>query len=139
MDIDKPFTDAKGIDEHALKLRLARDIHTLRFENHWRALGDKDVRGTLFKGAVRDAVHDFKPAQKAKELLMGGGIASQLAFGMLSRKGGLFRRLLMTGLTMAAPGLLKNVPWQKLAGLVTGKEHAQNGHTVNGGDHAQRS
>ncbi len=133
MDIEKPFTSYKEVQTHEVKLRVLRDTHALRFENHWRALGDKDVRANLFKSAVNDAVHDIKPVRKITELLTGGGIASQLLMGMISRRGGLMRRLLGSALAMAAPGLLAKVPWGKAVELVRGKasQHAHEGMNGN--------
>lgn len=134
MDTEKPFASYKDIETHLVKLRVSRDLHALRFENHWRALGDKELRGTLFKGAVKDAVHDFKPAQKMTALLTGGGIASQLIMGMLTRRGGILRRLLTSVAVMAAPNLLAKLPWGKAMDLVRNKngkrpEHEMNGHS----------
>lgn len=134
MDTEKPFASYKDIETHLVKLRVSRDLHALRFENHWRALGDKDVRGTLFKGAVQDAVHDFKPAQKMAALLTGGGIASQLFMGLLTRRGGILRRLLTSVAVIAAPKILSKFPWAKAMDLVRNKagkhpEHEMNGHS----------
>ena len=134
MDTEKPFASYKEIEAHLVKLRVLRDLHALRFENHWRALGDKDVRATLFKGAVQDAVHDFKPVQKMTALLSGGGIASQLIMGMLTRRGGILRRLLTSVAVMAAPDLFAKFPWAKAMDLVRNKigkhpEHKMNGHS----------
>ena len=134
MDTEKPFASYKEMETHLVKLRVLRDTHALRFENHWHALGDKDVRGTLFKGAVKDAVHDFKPAQQMTALLSGGGIASQLIMGMLTRRGGILRRLLTSVAVMAAPNLLGKFPWAKAMDLIRNKngqhaEHEMNGHS----------
>ncbi len=121
MDTETPFTSYKEVETHEVKLRILRDTHALRFEEHWRALGDKDVRAVLFKGAVHDAVHDFKPVQKVTELLSGGGIASQLIMGMITRRGGILRRLLGSAFAMAAPGLLSKIPWAKAVDLMRSK------------------
>ena len=134
MDIEKPFASYKEMETHVVKLRVLRDTHALRFEDHWRALADKDVRSKLFKGVVQDAVHEFKPAQKFGELLSGGGIASQLMMGMITRRGGILRRLLTTVAVMAAPNLLAKFPWAKAIDLVRNKqdrspEHEMNGHS----------
>ncbi len=121
MDIEKPFASYKEMETHLVKLRVLRDTHVLRFEDHWRALGEKDVRSTLFKGAVQEVIHDFKPAKKISELLSGGGIASQLIMGMVTRKGGILRRLLTSVAVMAAPNLLAKFPWAKAMNLVRDK------------------
>jgi hypothetical protein len=134
MDIEKPFASYAEMETRLVKLRVLRDTHALRFEDHWRALADKDVRSELFKGAVQGAVHEFKPAQKITELLSGGGIASQLIMGMITRRGGIMRRLLTSVAVMAAPNLLAKFPWAKAIDLVRNKmgqpsEHEMNGHS----------
>ncbi len=132
MDIEKPFTSYKEVETHEVKLRVLRDTHALRFEEHWRALADKDVRSSLIKGAVHDAVHDFKPLQKVTELLSSGGIASQLLVGMVTRRGGIMRRLLTTVAMMAAPGLLAKFPWAKTLEMVRGKDGQHVDEEMNG-------
>jgi hypothetical protein len=133
MVIEKPFTSYEEVEKHALKLRLLSETALLRFGNHCHALADKEVRSTLFKGAVSDAIHDIKPVRKAAELMTSGGIGSQLLMGMLTRKGGLMRRLLTSLAAVVVPNLLGKVPWadvgSKLSGaLRTAKVHEHNGH-----------
>lgn len=133
MDIEKPFVSHAEVEMHALKLRLLKETASLRFGNHCHALADKEVRSTLFKGAISDAVHDIKPVQKAAELLTSGGIGSQLLMGMLTRKGGLMRRLLTSVAVLVLPNLLRKVPWADVGAKVSGAlrttaAHEHNGH-----------
>ena len=135
MDIDKPFTSYEEVEQHALKLRLQSETALLRFQNHWHAFADKDIRGPLLESAVSDAIHGMKPVQKAAELMTSGGIGSQLIMGMLTRKGGLMRRLLTTVAVTMLPNLLAKVPWMEVASKVggalrTARAHEHNGHGV---------
>lgn len=132
MDIDTPFASYAEVETHVLKLRLLKETAELRFGNHCHALADKEVRSTLFKGAISDAVHDIKPVQKAAELLTSGGIGSQLLMGMLTRKGGLIRRLLTSVAVLVLPNLLRKVPWTALAAKLGGTLHAADAHAQNG-------
>lgn len=130
MDTENPLASFKEMETHLVKLRIIRDTHALRLENHWLALRDKEVRAVLFKGAVQDAVQDFKPAQKITELLTGGGITSQLIMGMITRRGGILRRLLTSVAVMAAPNLLT-----KAMDMVRTKV-GHGGHELNGHGHS---
>lgn len=130
MDTKKRFSTYEELELHGVKLRVRSETQQVRFENHLRALGDKDVRSTLLKGAMKDAIHDFKPARAMAELMTGGGIASQVVMGMLTHRGGLMRRLLTSVAAIVAPNLLA-----KLATRFTGRangevEHSQNGHAA---------
>ncbi len=132
MDTEKAFTSYQGMETHLVKLRVTRDVHVLRFENHWRALGEPQVRATLLKGAVRDMVDDIEPVKRLKELFTGGGIVSQLAMGMITRRGGFMRRFLTSAVAMAAPALLQKVPWHKVMGNLRGEAHILEDHEMNG-------
>jgi hypothetical protein len=121
MDIEKPFVSHAEVEMHALKLRLLKETASLRFGNHCHALADKEVRSTLFKGAISDAVHDIKPVQKA-----------QLLMGMLTRKGGLMRRLLTSVAVLVLPNLLRKVPWADVVAKVSGARRTTAAHEHNG-------
>lgn len=129
----KPFASYEEIEMHALKLRLRSETQHLRFENHCRALADKEVRSALFRGAVKDAVSDFKPAQRVASLMTSGGIASQLMMGFVTRRGGIMKRLLGSVAAVVLPNLLAKVPWGQVAGTLATKmrgtvEPTHNGH-----------
>lgn len=130
MDTEKPFTTYEELERYGVKLRVRSETQLLRFENHCRALGDKDLRSTLIKGAMKEAVHDFKPARAVAEALTGGGIASQLVMGMLTRRGGLLRRLLTSVAVVVAPNLLSKLVSQMKGRLDQDVEHSQNGHAA---------
>lgn len=134
---NKPFTSYEEVERHALKLRLRSETQKLRFENHCRALADKEVRSALFKGAVKEAVSDFKPMHRVAELMTSGGVASQLVMGLFTRRGGIMKRVLGSVAAVVLPNLLAKVPWAKVAGTLVTKmrgdvDHAHNGH---GADH----
>jgi hypothetical protein len=137
----KAFTSYEEIEKHELKLRLRSGTQRLRFENHWRALGDAKLRNTLFKGAMKDAVSDMKPMQHMAEMMSSGGIASQLVMGMFTRRGGILKRLLGSVAAVVLPNLLSKLPWAKVVGSLASKwgatpEAVSNGH---GPYDAQRS
>jgi len=125
----KPFVSYEDIEVHELKLRLRSETQKLRFENHCRALADKEVRSALFKGAVKDAVSDMKPVQHIAELMTSGGVASQLMMGLFTRRGGIMKRLLGSVAAVVLPNLLAKVPWGKVAGTLAAKVSA-NGHAA---------
>jgi len=120
----KPFASYKEIEVHALKLRLRSETQKLRFENHWRALADKGVRSALLRGAVTDAVSDMKPVQQMAEMMTSGGVASQLVMGLITRRGGIMRRLLGSVAAVVLPNLMAKVPWGKVAGTLAAKRSA---------------
>jgi hypothetical protein len=132
MAIEKPFASYEEVEQHALKLRLLSETAALRFGNHCHALADRELRSALFKGAVSEAVHDMKPVQKAAELMTSGGLGTQLLMGLLTRKGGLKRRLLTSIAAVVLPNLLAKMPWGevvvKAAGLLRKPVHEHNGH-----------
>ena len=125
----KPFTSYKEIEVHELKLRLRSETQKLRFENHWRALADRDVRSTLFKGAVKDAVSDMRPVQRIAEMMTSGSVATQLVMGLITRRGGIMRRVLGTVAAVVVPNLLAKLPWGKVTGTPTDETRA-NGHVT---------
>ena len=129
----RPFTSYEDVERHALKLRLRSETQKLRFENHFRALADKEVRTALLKGAVKDVVSDFKPMQRVTELMAGGGVTSQLVMGLFTRRGGIMKRVLGS---VVLPNLLAKVPWSKLAGTLGTKmrSDADHAHVGNGTD-----
>ena len=130
MDTKQHFTSYEELERHGIKLRIRSETQLLRFENHWRALGDKEVRSVLFKGAVKEAIHDFKPARVVAGMLTGGGLASQLVVGMITRRGGLMRRLLTSVAAVVAPNLLSKLVTRFTATTNGVVEHAQNGHAA---------
>lgn len=136
MDIEKPFATYEEVQSHALKLRLLSETAALRFGNHCHALADKEVRTTLLKGAVSDAVHDIKPLRSAAQLMTSGGITSQVLMGLVTRKGGLMRRLITSVAAVVLPNLLAKVPWARITSKATGMlghehEPRDNGYSHN--------
>ncbi len=123
----KAFASYEEIEVHLLKLRLRSETQRLRFENHWRALADRDVRSTLLKGAVKDVVNDMKPVQHLTEMMTSGGVASQLVMGFFTRRGGIMKRVFGSVAALVLPNLLAKVPWSKLAGSLSSKI-SSNGH-----------
>jgi len=129
----KVFTSYEEVERHELKLRLRSETQRLRFENHFRALGDAKVRNTLFKGAVKEAVSDMKPVQRVAEMMTSGGIASQLVMGLFTRRGGIMKRLFGSVAAVVIPNLLSKMPWGKVVETLASKmsgpvEPAANGH-----------
>ena len=132
MVIEKPFTTYEEVERHAMKLRVQNEIERLRFSSHCHAFANREVRGRLLLGALKDAVHDIKPVRKVAELMSGGGLASQLALGLLTRRGGFMRRLITSVLVAAAPSLLARVPWARLATAVGEKLRGEKDYVHNG-------
>ena len=136
MASDQPFTNYAELEKHALKLRLRSETAALRFGNHCHALADKEVRAVLMKDAMNDAIHGFKPLHAAAEVVTRGGIGSQLAMGLLTRKGGVKRRLLSSAAALVLPNLLAKVPWSDLLHKLSTALHTKDEPVPENGVHS---
>lgn len=129
MDTKNPFPDHESLELHLTKLRVARDTGALRLESHWKALGDRTVRGKLLKNGLKEVMADIEPLQMMKESLSGGG-GMHLLTNLVVGGGGWKRRLFTSLLAVAAPKLLAKVPWQQLLERFRGNGHAK-AHDLN--------
>lgn len=123
METNKPFANYAEMEKHGLKLRLRSETAALRFGKHIHAFSDKEVRSTLMKGALNDALDEMKPMRTAVELMTSGGVVSQVLMGLVTRKGGFMRRLVTSVAVVVLPNLLEKVPWTNVVGKVSGALH----------------
>lgn len=100
------FSSLAEVDTEKARLDARRKVHQARWERHWHALQDHEVRGHLIRDAANDAFRSWKPARMLAGLLGDGSFGS--AFGAAARtSGGLPKRALWFGASLLLPGLLK--------------------------------
>lgn len=116
MDKGHRFASVSALAAERDRLDALRRFHGTRLERHWAALKDKDVRGTLFRDAISDMVASWRPARMAADLVGNGSITSAVG-NAIFRRGGLAKRLLSFGATLALPYLLNKLGDMSLAQL----------------------
>ncbi len=125
MDIETPFANYAELETHGVKLRLRSEKAALRFGIHCHALAHKEVRAVLLKDAVEDAIHGIKPLHVAADLVTSGGVASQVVMGLLTRTGGVERRMLSSVAALVLPNLLSELPWSNWLGKLSSALHTK--------------
>ncbi len=103
------FQDLTAVNAELLRLDAIRDGHAERFSDLFRSLKESEVRRTLMKNTVKEALGKFAPGKILGSLIGGGGIGSGLTMALGAGKGGLLKRMGMFALGLAAPKILKKV------------------------------
>jgi hypothetical protein len=131
MGIDLPFQRIDAVEQRLRLLQQQRDQHASRLRQHVEVLKDHELRGRLMKDAVHDMLHAWKPGEVVRTALEPAAGLVPLLMQFVSFRGGFKRKLLLTGLSLAAPALLKRVDVAKVIGAVASffrKHHESNGH-----------
>lgn len=103
------FRDLTAVNAELIRLEGIRDGHAERLEEHFQALKHSEFRKALVKNTVKEVAGNFAPAKLLASLFGGGGIGSGLTMALGAEKGGIWKRMGMFALGLAAPKLLKTV------------------------------
>lgn len=101
------FKDLTAVNAELIRLEGIRDAHAERLEEHFQALKQSEFRSALVKNTAKEILGNFAPGKLLASLFGGGGMGSGLSMALGAGKGGLWKRLGMFGLGLAAPKVLK--------------------------------
>lgn len=103
------FKDLTAVNAELIRLESIRDAHADRLEEHFQALKQSEFRSALVKNTAKEVFGNFAPAKLLASLIGGGGVGSGLSMALGAGKGGIWKRLGMFALGLAAPKILKQV------------------------------
>lgn len=103
------FKDLTSVNAELLRLEAVRDAHADRLEEHFQALKRSEFRSTLVMNTVKEVLGNFAPGKFLASFLGGGSMGSGISMAFGAGKGGMWKRLGMFVLGLAAPKFLKMV------------------------------
>ncbi|MBK6408770.1 MAG: hypothetical protein IPP95_01910 [Flavobacteriales bacterium] len=103
------FKDLTSVNAELLRLEEVRDTHAARLDNHFQALKQSEFRSALVKNTMKDALGSFAQDNLLGSLIGGGGLGNGLSLALGAGKGGLWKRVALFALGLAAPKLLQKV------------------------------
>ncbi len=103
------FKDLTAVNAELIRLEGIRDVHAENLEDHFQALKQSDFRNALVKNTMMGALGNFAPGKILGSLISGSSVGGGLSMALGAGKAGLWKRIGLFALGLAAPKLVEKV------------------------------